>query len=191
VADHSGVTLSGMSVGAASLSAILIANAITSGMSVPLTHLHEGRGTVHYFHPPGVVLDLRFVSGKVNRIQLSYQEIGQQRRGAIWNATVLAEDPGHFMIFTDRFSSNDNIQGECGASDGERYLHVVKLTVPIRETFSLNIDSCYRLLSTIEGYPKYDPVTHVLVIETENEDTSITSVARYRIATDGSVELIQ
>ncbi|HKO11532.1 MAG TPA: hypothetical protein VJV22_06165 [Acidobacteriaceae bacterium] len=171
--------------------ALLIANTITSGMSVPLTHLQEGRGTVHYFHPPNVVLDLRLVSGKTNRIPLSYEEIGQQRRAEIWNATVLAEDPGHFLIFMDRFSSNANVQGECGASDGERYLHVVKLTAPVRETLSLNIDSCYRSLSTVDGYPKYDSLTHILVIRTEHEDTSVTSVSRYRIATNGSVELIQ
>ena len=172
--------------------ALLIASSVTSGMSVPLTHLHLGRGTVHYFHPPNVVLDLRLASGKMNRIPLSYDEIGQQRRAEIWDATVLAEDPGHFVIFTDRFSSNANIQGQCGASpDGERYLHVVSLTIPMRETFSLNIDSCYQSLSTIHGYPKYDPATHILVIKTDHEDTSVTSVARYRLATDGSVEMIR
>ena len=172
--------------------AFLIANTITSGMSVPLTHLQGGRGTVHYFHPPNVVLDLRLVSGTMNRVSLSYEEIGQQRRAEIWEATVLGEDPGHFVIFTDRFSSNANIQGECGANpDGERYLHVVSLTIPMRETFSLNIDSCYQSLSTIHGYPKYDPVTHILVIKTEHEDTSVTNVTRYRIATNGSVEMIQ
>ena len=171
--------------------AILIANTITSGMGVPLTHLQGGRGTVHYFHPPNVVLDLRLDSGKMNRIPLSYEEIGQQRRAEIWDATVLAEEPGHFVIFTDRFSSNANIQGECGANpDGERYLHVVRLTTPVRETYSLNIESCYRSLSTIHGYPKYDPATRTLVIESEHGGTSVTSVARYRIGGNGGVELI-
>jgi len=171
--------------------ALLIASSVTSGMSVPLTHLHLGRGTVHYFHPPNVVLDLRLASGKMNRIPLSYEEIGQQRRAEIWDATVLAEDPGHFVIFTDRFSSNANLQGQCGASpDGERYLHVVTLTIPIRETLSLNIDSCYRSLSTIDGYPKYDPATRTLVIKTEHGDTSVTSISRYRIGGNGEVELI-
>ncbi len=171
--------------------ALLIASTVTSGMSVPLTHLQGGRGTVHYFHPPNVVLDLRLISGKMNRISLSYEEIGQQRRAEIWDATVLAEDPGHFVIFTDRFSSNANIQGECGANpNGEQYLHVVTLATPMRETLSLNIDSCYRSLSTVRDYPKYDPVTHILVVKIDHEDTSITSVTRYRIATNGSVEMI-
>ncbi len=171
--------------------ALLIASTVTSGMSVPLTHLHGGRGTVHYFHPPNMVLDLWLVSGRINRIPLSYEEIGQQRRGEIWDATVLAEDPGHFVIFTDRFSSNANIQGECGANpDGERYLHVVTLTSPLRETFSLNIDSCYRSLSTIRDYPKYDPMTRILVIKTDHEDVSLISVARYRIAANAGVEMI-
>ena len=54
----------------------------------------------------------------------------------------------------------------------------------MRETLSLNIDSCYRSLSTVRDYPKYDPVTHILVVKIDHEDTSITSVTRYRIATN-------
>jgi hypothetical protein len=177
-----------MSFRASSIFALLIANSL--GMSLPLTHLHSGRGTVHYFHPPNVVLDLRLASGNVNRILLTHEEIGQQRRGDIWGATVLAEDPGHVVIFTDRFSSNPNIQGQCGASDGEEYLHIVTLIAPMRETLSLNIDSCYRFLNPVKGYPKYNPVTHILVIKTEHEDTDITTVTRYRIAANGSVEMI-
>jgi len=171
--------------------ALLIAGTITSGMSVPLHHLNVGKGTVHYFHPPNVVLDFRLATGKVNRIPLSYEEIGQQRRGEIWNATVIAESPGQFVIFTDRFSSNANIQGQCGANpDGERYLHVVKLTIPMQETLSQNIDSCYRSLSTINGYPQYNSATHILVVKIKHEDTSVTSVNSYRISTNGGVETI-
>src|ERR1700761_4223884 len=136
--NQQGVKLSGMDLIAGSILALLMAHAIPSGMSVPLRHLPSGRVTVHYFHPPDVVLDLWPASGKMNRIPLTYEEIGQQRRGDIWNATVLAEDPGHFVIFTDRFSSNPNIQGQCGASDGEEYLHIVRLIAPKRETLSLN-----------------------------------------------------
>ncbi len=177
-----------MSFTAGSILTLLVT--IASGMSVPLTQLHSGRGTVHYFHPPNVVLDLRLASGKMNRIPLAHEEIGQQRRGDIWDATVLAEDPGHFVIFTDRFSSNPNIQGQCGASDGEEYLHIVTLIAPMRETLSLNIDSCYRLLNPVHGYPKYDLATHVLVIKTKHEDTDVTTDTRYRIASNGSVEMI-
>jgi hypothetical protein len=188
VGDKPGVTLCDMSFKAGSVLAFLIVNSI--GMSVPLTHLHAGRGTVHYSHPPNVVLDLRLDSGNVNRIPLTHEEIGQQRRGDIWDATVLAEDPGHFVIFTDRFSSNPNIQGQCGASDGEEYLHVVTLIAPMRETLSLNIDSCYRFLDPVHGYPKYDPVSRILVIKTKHEDTDITTVTRYRMDTNGGVEMI-
>ena len=137
-----------------------------------------------------MVLDLRLTSGNVNRIPLTHEEIGQQRRGDIWDATVLAEDPGHFVIFTDRFSSNPNLQGQCGASDGEEYLHIVTLIAPMRETLSLNIDSCYRSLNPVHSYPKYDPATHILVIKTKHEDTDVITIARYRIATNGSVETI-
>lgn len=188
----SGVTLGDMSFKAGWILTLLIANAITSGMSVPLTHLHSGRGKVHYFHPPNVVLDLRLSSDNMIRIPLSHEEIGQQRRGEIWDAAVLAEDPGHFVIFTDRFSSNANIQGECGANpDGERYLHAVTLIPPMHETFSLNIDSCYRSLTTVHGYPKYDPATHILIIKTAHNDTSVVGVTRYRVTASGGVEMIR
>jgi hypothetical protein len=175
---------------AGSMLALLIASTVPSGMSVPLTHLRSGRGTVHYFQPPNVMLDLRLTSGNVNHITLTHEEIGQQRRGDIWNATVLAEAPGHFLIFTDRFSSNPNLQGQCGASDGEEYLHLVTLIAPMRETLSLNVDSCYRSLKPVHGYPKYDPVNHILVIKTEHEDTEVTTVTRYRISTNGNAEMI-
>jgi hypothetical protein len=185
-----------MSFGAGSILALLIAGTVTSGMSVPLAPLQSGRGTVHYFHPPNVVLDLRLASGTLNRIPLSYEEVGQQRKAEIWNATVLAEESGHFLIFTDRFSSNANVQGECGASDnsgtdGEWYLHVIRLTAPMRETFSLNINSCYRSLTTVRGYPKFDPVTHILVVKIVHDETSLISISRYLIGTDGSVEMIK
>jgi hypothetical protein len=95
------------------------------------------------------------------------------------------------LIFTDRFSSNPNIQGECGASDGEQYLHVVKLTTSMQETLSQNTDSCYQFLDPVHGYPKYDPATHILIIKTEHEDTDKTTDDRYQIGTDGSVKKIQ
>ena len=60
----------------------------------------------------------------------------------------------------------------------------------MRETLSLNIDSCYRFLKPVDGYPKYDPVTRILVIETEHEDTDVTTLTRYRITINGSVEMI-
>ena len=159
-------------------------------MSVPLDHLRSGQATVHYFHPPNVFLDLQLTSGKVNRIPLTYEEIGQQRRADIWNAEVLAEEPGHFIIFTDRFSSNSNIQGQCGASDGEQYLHVISLAAPMREKLSLNIDSCYRFLRPVAGYPQYDPATHILSVKIEHEDTDKITLSRYRIGNDGVVEAL-
>jgi hypothetical protein len=179
-----------MSTGAASLISLFAAITVVSGLSVPLNHLRLGRATVHYFHPPNVVLDLRLASGKVNRIPLTYEEIGQQRRAEIWDAEVLAEAAGHFIIFTDRFSSNSNIQGQCGASDGEQYLHVVSLAAPMRETLSLNIDSCYQSLNPVRGYPQYDPATHILSVKIEHEDTGKVTLSRYRVANDGVVEAL-
>jgi hypothetical protein len=163
---------------------------VASGMSLRLDHLHSGRATVRYFHPPNVELDLRLASGGMNRIPLTYEEIGQQRRGAIWKAEVVAEEAGHFVIFTDRFSSNSNIQGECGASDGEQYLHIISLAAPMRETLSLNIDSCYQSLKPIDGYPQYDPVARVLSIKIEHEDTDKVTLSRYHLNSDGTVQMI-
>ena len=157
-------------------------------MSVPLNHLRLGQATVHYWHPPNVVLDLRLGSGRFNRIPLTYKEIGQQRRGDIWNAEVVAEEAGHFIVFTDRFSSNSNIQGQCGGSDGEQYLHVVSLAAPMRQTLSLNIDSCYQSLKPVSGYPQYNPETKVLSVKIEHEDTDTVTLSRYRIRDDGAVE---
>lgn len=179
-----------MNFGTALLVSLLNAFTVASGMSVPLKHFGSGSGTVHYFHPPKVVLDLRLASGKVNRIPLTYEEVGQQRRGDIWNAEVLAEEPGHFLIFTDRFSSNSNIQGQCGASDGEEYLHVVSLAAPMREKLSLNIDSCYQFLDPVQGYPRYDPIAHTLSIKIKHEDTDKITLSKYRIAGDGTVSVV-
>jgi hypothetical protein len=179
-----------MTAGVASLILLFAAMTVASGISVPLSHLRSGRATVHYFHPPDVVLDIRLASGKMNRIPLTYEEVGQQRRDDIWKAEVLTEEPGHFIIFTDRFSSNSNIQGQCGASDGEQYLHVVSLAAPMRETLSLNIDSCYQFLKPVFGYPKYNPVTRILSVKIEHEDTDTATFSRYRISNDGEVEPI-
>jgi hypothetical protein len=123
----------------------------------------------------------------MHRIRLTYEEIGQQRRADIWNAEVVAEEAGQFIIFTDRFSSNSNIQGQCGASDGEQYLHVVSLAAPTRETLSLNIDSCYQSLKPVSGYPLYDPETKILSVKTEHEDTDEITLNRYRISSNGAV----
>lgn len=179
-----------MNLATAPLISLMAAVTVGSGMSVPLQHLGSGTGTVHYFHPPNVVLDLRLASGKLNRIPLTYQEVGQQRRADIWNAEVLAEEPGHFLIFTDRFSSNSNIQGQCGASDGEEYLHVVSLAAPMREKLSLNIDSCYQFLDPVQGYPRYDPAAHILSIKIKHEDIDKVTLSKYRIASDGTVTAI-
>lgn len=61
----------------------------------------------------------------------------------------------------------------------------------MRETLSLNIDSCYRDITTLKGYPKYDPVTHILSIKMENQDDSSIEVTRYRIGGNGAPELIK
>jgi hypothetical protein len=57
---------------------------------------------------------------------------------------LVAENPDHFVIFTDTFASNPgNIQGHCGASEtGERFVHVVALGAIPHETLSALMDSC-------------------------------------------------
>ena len=58
----------------------------------------------------------------------------------------------------------------------------------MRETFSLNIDSCYQFLKPVSSYPQYDPATRILSIKIEHEDTDKITLSRYRISKDGEVE---
>jgi hypothetical protein len=160
--------------------------AASSELSTALPHVRSGAATVHYLHPPGVVLDLRSASGHLDRIPLSYDQTGQQRRGAIWQAKLVYESPRHFIIFTDTYASNANIQGECGASDGERFLHVVSLAPPARETVSVILDSCWRGINATKDTPTCDAKSRTLTIDVVNDsDKEVTT--EYQLDENGRV----
>ncbi len=158
----------------------------SSELSTPLPYVRSGTATVHYQNPPGVVLDLRSPSGHLDRIPLTYDETGQQRRGGIWKAKLVYESPQHFIIFTDTFASNANIQGQCGASDGERFLHVVSLASPVHETVSSILDSCWREMNATKGTPVYNAQSRTLTIDVVNDsDKEVTT--KYQLDENGRV----
>jgi hypothetical protein len=67
-----------------------------------------------------------------------------QGTNAPYEARLIAESTQHFLIFTDTFASNpNNIQGQCGASTGERFVHVVALGAMPHETLSVLVESCW------------------------------------------------
>jgi hypothetical protein len=154
-----------------------------SELSTPLPYVHSGTATVHYQNPPGVVLDLRSPSGHLDRIALTYDETGQQHRGAIWEAKLVYESRQHFIIFTDTFASNSNIQGECGASDGERFLHVVSLSPPVHETVSVILDSCWREINATEATPAYNAQSRTLTIGVNDHGKEVTN--KYQLDENG------
>ncbi len=170
------------------IAAALFASASASSqLSTPIRHVHSGTATVHYLNPPGVVLDLHLASGHLDRIPLTYDQTGQQRRGAIWTAKLVYESPQHFIIFTDTFASNANIQGECGASDGERFLHVVSLTQPVHETVSIILDSCWRDVNAMKATPAYDAQSRTLTIGVVNDSDKEVTI-KYQLDEDGRVQ---
>ena len=183
---------------AAFLMMLIVDAAFGSGTSVPLHHLRSGRATVHYFHASGVVLELRRNSGSSMMVPLTSAQTGQQRRPGLFYAVVIAKDVGHLVIFTDSFASNANIQGECGASDGkggasdgERFLHVVSLGETVREMLSLNIDSCDIAVEAISGYPKHDSVSHTLFVKLQRDETGEISERKFRVIGDVVAEILQ
>jgi hypothetical protein len=104
---------------------------------------------------------------------------------------LIREIPGKFLIFTDTLASNpSNIQGECGASPtGERYLHVISLSPPIRETFSTLIESCWLDLIPDPTIPAFDSTTSTITIHFTPDHGDVTKI--FRIASDGSVRTVK
>jgi hypothetical protein len=107
---------------------------------------------------------------------------------APYAASVVAEIPGQLLLFTDTFSSNPgNEQGECGASEtGERFLHVVSLTAPARETFSELIESCLLDIEPKAGTPVFDLSTRELRLQFDANKVR-PAIQTYHIAADNSV----
>jgi hypothetical protein len=125
------LTCGPLSVVAAEKQAITIAN-VRSGTA---TLRQQQRLTI---------LEIKPRAGSVQLIALSHPSEYRQGTNAPYQAQLIAENPNHFLIFTDTFASNPgNVQGHCGASEsGERFLHVVALETVPHETLSVLMDSC-------------------------------------------------
>jgi hypothetical protein len=90
------------------------------------------------------VLEINSRNRRSQRIALSHPSDYRQGTAAPYEAHVVAENPNHFLIFTDTFASNPgNEQSQCGASPtGERFIHIVALGALPHETLSVLIESC-------------------------------------------------
>lgn len=127
-------------------------------------------------------------NGKIEKIALTHPSEYPERLYAPFAAEVVAEIPGQLLILTDSFASNPgNVQGECGASDtGERFLHVLSLTPPARESLSVLIDSCLQNIELKEGTPEFDPSSRTLTLRFDTQDGK-SATKTYHITADNSI----
>ncbi len=127
-------------------------------------------------------------NGKTTKIALTHPSDYPERMYAPFAAEVIAEIPGQLLIFTDSFASNPgNVQGQCGASDtGERFLHVVSLTAPVRESLAVLVESCLLDIEPKEGTPAFDASSRTLALRFDRNGGQPLS-AVYHIAADNSV----
>lgn len=137
------------------------------------------------------VLEVKSRTGANHRIALSHPSDYRQGTNAPYEARLIAESPNHFLVFTDRFESNPaNVQGRCGASDGERFLHVVALGTIPHETLSVLVESCLLNLEPTSRSPEWiskrDSAGFIGRIAISFEDGTSPSLT-YWVAPDGSV----
>jgi hypothetical protein len=138
------------------------------------------------------ILELSSPKSPLQRIFLTHPSDRFQGTNAPYRARLIAEDPHHFLVFTDTFASNPgNPQGECGASEsGERFVHVVALGAYPHETLSILVDSCLLNIESAAGSPQWyakpDSAGSVgqLILRFEPE-TQLTTV--YYVSSDGSI----
>jgi hypothetical protein len=155
--------------------------------SIEIPHLLSGRGLLEQ-DGRKTVLVLTAKDGTTTRTELTHRDEYPQGFNPPYAAHVIAEDPGQLLIFTDTFASNPgNPQGQCGASStGERFLHVVSLRVPPRESLSVLIESCWRDIEPRVGMAQFDRSSRTLTLRFKvNDGKPLTSI--FHIAADNSV----
>jgi hypothetical protein len=132
-------------------------------------------------------LNLKIPPAPAVSIPLTHKGKYPQWTDGPWQSHLVAEVPGKFLVFTDTLASNPtNVQGPCGASPGgERYLHVVSLLPPVRETFSTIIESCWFDLVPKPSIPTFDPSTSTITVQFTPDHGDVTK--SFRIASDNSV----
>jgi len=137
------------------------------------------------------ILEIKSRAGSSLRVALSHPSDYRQGTNAPSQASLVAERPHQFLIFTDTFASNPgNNQGRCGASEaGERFVHVVALDAIPHETLSVLVDSCLLDLEATSRSPEWiakpDSAGFVgrLVLSFEAGTPSVA----YYVAPDGAV----
>lgn len=171
---------------------IAFASPVAFSQHRPLTipHVRSGHAELHQ-HGRLTILEFTPTNGQLQKIPLSHPSDYQNVNNTPFAARLVAENPHHFLIFTDSFVSNADIQGMCGASlTGERFVHVVAIGNFPHETLSVLVESC---LLDIE--PKAEsPECHlkkdsagdvgqiILSFETDTQPTTV-----YYVELDGSV----
>jgi hypothetical protein len=138
------------------------------------------------------ILEIKSFAGPSQRVALSHPSDYRQGTSAPYELHLVAENPHHFLIFTDTFASNPgNVQGHCGASEtGERFLHVVALEAIPHETLSVLLDSCLLDLEPTSRSPEWIAKSDsagfvgriILSFERGKQPTTV-----YYVAPDGAV----
>ena len=137
------------------------------------------------------ILEIKSRTGSSQRVGLSHPSDYRQGTNAPYEAHLVSESLDHFLIFTDTFASNPgNIQGHCGTSEGERFVHVIALGAIPHETLSVLTDSCLLDLESTSRSPEWIAKTDsagfigkvVLTFERGTQSTVV-----YYIAPDGAV----
>jgi len=155
--------------------------------TLAIAHVRSGQATLRQQARTTFLL-LALKNGKTKKIALTHPSEYRQGLNAPYAASVVAEIPGKLLIFTDTFASNPgNEQGQCGASEtGERFLHVVSLTAPVRESLSVLVESCLLDIEPKAGTPAFDLPSRTLRLEFDVNNGK-PAVQTYHIAADNSV----
>jgi hypothetical protein len=152
-----------------------------------ISHVRSGRAILRQEARTTMFL-LTSKNGTTEKIALTHLDKYPQGLNAPYAASLIAEIPGQLLIFTDTFASNPgNVQGQCGASPtGERFLHILSLAAPARETLSVLIESCWLDIEPKPGTPTFDRSTRTLLLQFDaNNGHPLT--ASYHIAADNSI----
>ena len=164
--------------------------AFSQKQPVTLPHVRSGHAELRQ-NGRLTILEFTLPSGQLQHIPLSHPSNYLQGINAPFAARLVAESPHHFLIFTDTFVSNGNVQGMCGASEtGERFVHVIALGDSPHETLSILVDSCLLDIEPAAGSPEWHAKPDsagfvgqlILRFEPNTQPTSV-----YYVSADGSV----
>lgn len=117
--------------------------------------------------------------GETFQVPLVHKDLFGGKSNPPFEASVIAENPGQLLIFTDTFASNPSGGShQCGAGE-ELYLHVLSLTQPVHESLSVLVDSCWQSLES--SGVEFDQTSRTLSIGLND------SQVVYHVSNDNSV----